>query len=76
MPDDLAIVGFDDIPESAYFSPPLTTIKQGLTEMGATTVNMLYESIESREIGEENSPCVAWITPQLIVRKSSINIKR
>ena len=76
VPDDLAIVGFDDIPESAYFSPPLTTIKQGLTEMGATTVNMLYESIESREIGEENSPCVAWITPQLIVRKSSINIKR
>jgi LacI family transcriptional regulator len=76
VPEDLAIVGFDDIPESAYFSPPLTTIKQGLTEMGATTVNMLHESIEAREIGEESPPCVRWITPQLIVRKSSINIKR
>lgn len=76
VPEDLAIVGVDDIPESAYFSPPLTTIKQGLTEMGATTVNMLYETIEAREIGEKSPPCVRWITPQLIVRKSSINIKR
>jgi LacI family transcriptional regulator len=76
VPEDLAIVGVDDIPESAFFSPPLTTIKQGLTEMGATTVNMLYETIEAKEIGEKSPPCVRWITPQLIVRKSSINIKR
>jgi LacI family transcriptional regulator len=76
VPEDLAIVGVDDIPESAFFSPPLTTIKQGLTEMGAATVNMLYETIEAKEIGEKNPPCVRWITPQLIVRKSSINIKR
>jgi LacI family transcriptional regulator len=76
VPEDLAIVGVDDIPESAFFSPPLTTIKQGLTEMGAATVNMLYDTIEAKEIGEKNPPCVRWITPQLIVRKSSINIKR
>jgi LacI family transcriptional regulator len=76
VPDDLAIVGFDDIPESAYFSPPLTTIKQGLTEMGATTVNMLHQLIEAKEIGEETPPFSKWITPQLVVRKSSINIKR
>jgi LacI family transcriptional regulator len=76
VPEDLAIVGFDDIPESAYFTPPLTTIKQGLSEMGATTVNMLNQLIEAREIGEEVLPISRWITPQLIVRKSSINIKR
>jgi LacI family transcriptional regulator len=76
VPEDLAIVGFDDIPESAYFTPPLTTIKQGLSEMGAATVNMLYQLIEAREIGEEIPPISKWIAPQLIVRKSSINIKR
>ncbi len=76
VPEDLAIVGCDNIPESAFFSPPLTTIKQGLTEMGSTTVNMLYQLIEAREIGEEIPPLTKWIAPQLIVRKSSINIRR
>ena len=76
VPEDLAVVGFDDIPESAYFSPPLTTIKQGLTEMGRATVNMLNQLIEAKDIGEEVPPLTKWITPHLIVRKSSINIKR
>jgi LacI family transcriptional regulator len=76
VPEDLAIVGFDNIPESAFFSPPLTTIKQGLSEMGSTTVNMLNQLIQAKDIGEEIPPFNKWITPQLIVRKSSINIKR
>lgn len=76
VPEDLAIVGFDNVPESAFFSPPLTTIKPGLTKMGSMTVNMLSEMIEAREIGEVIAPKHEWITPQLIVRKSSINIKR
>lgn len=76
VPEDLAVVGFDNIPESAFFSPPLTTIKQGLSEMGSTTVNMLNQLIEAKDIGEEIPPLTKWITPQLIVRKSSINIKR
>jgi LacI family transcriptional regulator len=76
VPEDLAVVGFDNIPESAFFSPPLTTVKQGLSEMGSTTVNMLNQLIEAKDIGEEVPPLTKWITPQLIVRKSSINIKR
>jgi len=76
VPEDLAVVGFDSIPESAFFSPPLTTVKQGLTEMGSTTVNMLNRLIEARDVGEEIPPLTKWITPQLVVRKSSINIKR
>jgi len=76
VPEDLAVVGFDNIPESAYFSPPLTTIKQGLTEMGSTTVNMLNQLIEAKDMGKEVPPITKWITPQLLVRKSSINIRR
>lgn len=72
VPDDLAVVGVDDIPEAAFFSPPLTTIKQGLSEMGSTTVNMLNQLIEAKDIGEEIQPYTKWITPQLIVRESSI----
>jgi LacI family transcriptional regulator len=72
VPEDLAIVGVDDIPESAFFSPPLTTIKQGLSEMGSTTVNMLNQLIEAKDIGEVIPPTTKWIAPQLIVRQSSM----
>jgi LacI family transcriptional regulator len=34
VPDDLSIVGFDDLPESRWSSPPLTTVRQPLAEMG------------------------------------------
>jgi LacI family transcriptional regulator len=71
VPDDLGVVGVDDIPEAAFFSPPLTTIKQGLSEMGSTTVNMLNELIEAKDIGENIQPYTEWIIPQLIIRESS-----
>jgi LacI family transcriptional regulator len=76
IPEDLAVVGFDNIPESAYFSPPLTTIKQGLTEMGASSVSMLDRLIRTKNEESESLPFNELITPDLIVRKSSINIRR
>lgn len=36
VPQDLAVVGFDAIPEGAYFLPPLTSVRQGLHELGCT----------------------------------------
>lgn len=76
VPEDLAVVGYDSIPESAFFSPSLTTVKQGLSEMGSAAVNMMNQLIEAKDVGKEIPPLTKWITPQLIVRKSSINIKR
>ena len=76
IPEDLAIVGFDNIPECAFFSPPLTTVKQGLTEMGARSVTMLDHLIRSKDGENEIVPFNKWITPELIIRKSSINMKR
>lgn len=46
VPQDLAIVGFDDIPESVYFWPPLTTVHQQLRELGRTAVRELHCAIE------------------------------
>ena len=34
VPEDVSVVGFDDIPESAYFLPPLTTVRQDFGELG------------------------------------------
>jgi LacI family transcriptional regulator len=46
IPDDLSVVGFDDLPVSRWASPPLTTVRQPLTEMGSTAAQMLGELID------------------------------
>ena len=73
VPDDLAVIGFDDIPESAYFQPSLSTIKQDMVEVGSRAVKelcrVIEESHQSRVIVQ---PKTSLIQPELIVRVSSI----
>ena len=52
VPDDLAVVGFDNIPESAYFWPPLTTVDQHLRDVGSEAVRLLNQLIDARLAGE------------------------
>jgi DNA-binding LacI/PurR family transcriptional regulator len=67
IPGDISIVGFDDIPEAEYFTPPLTTVRQNFNEMGRRSLLLLLEQIESgvRERRRETVP------PELIVRAST-----
>ena len=67
IPDDLAVVGFDDIPESPYFSPSLTTVRQDVAEMGRQGVKQLLTLINETTL---ESPSVV-LEPTLIVRGSS-----
>lgn len=46
VPDDVSVVGFDDIPEAAYFEPPLTTVRQDFKTLGAQAVDLLLARIE------------------------------
>lgn len=72
VPQDLAIVGFDDAPEAAYFWPPLTTVSQPLFDMGRASVVELHRLIEaSRTEGAEFRPATRVLKPQLVVRESS-----
>jgi LacI family transcriptional regulator, lactose operon repressor len=71
IPEQLAVIGFDDIPESNYFSPSLTTISQDLHLLGEKAVQAVVELIRARQ---ENNPFTAQsllITPKLVVRESS-----
>jgi LacI family transcriptional regulator len=72
VPDQLGVVGFDNIPESAYFYPPLTTVAQDMIELGSCAVQVLCRLIEEGEHGFQDSPQINIIHPQLIVRASSI----
>ncbi|HJW90920.1 MAG TPA: LacI family DNA-binding transcriptional regulator [Anaerolineales bacterium] len=72
VPQKLAIVGFDNIPESAYFWPALTTIEQPLIELGCEAVKTLVEIIDSESIGEAGGGRDSLpLMPKLIVRNSS-----
>jgi LacI family transcriptional regulator len=71
IPHDLAVVGFDDIPESAYFSPPLTTVRQDLLEVGYQAVRLLNQMLQAHRNKEPFTPQVSIVEPQLIVRQSS-----
>jgi len=72
IPGDLGIVGFDDIPESKFFSPSLTTIHQPANRLGALAVTHMRRLIQkdSFEEKEESLPACC-IVPELVVRESS-----
>ena len=67
VPEDISVVGFDDIQTAAYMTPPLTTVRQPLKEMGEIAARTLLEQIEesTRYVPE------IMITPELAVRKST-----
>lgn len=71
IPQDLGIVGFDDIPEAAYFYPPLTTIRQGPKVIGALAVERISAIVEARQTGADPEPEILWSHPTLVVRVSS-----
>ncbi len=73
IPQDLAIVGFDNIPESACYWPPLTTVYQQLIDAGRIAVQTLHTMIEAnRQSKTPYEASVTLIKPELIVRASSL----
>jgi LacI family transcriptional regulator len=72
VPQDLAIVGFDNMAESAYFWPALTTINHNQHELGCRAVQELVGQIEAGHRNEMIKPQNILLTPELITRKSSV----
>jgi DNA-binding LacI/PurR family transcriptional regulator len=72
IPEDLGIVGFDDIPEAAYFYPSLSTVRQDARRLGAMAVERMNLLIQAQQEGETLEPDISWLKPHLIVRKSSV----
>jgi DNA-binding LacI/PurR family transcriptional regulator len=67
VPADLSVVGFDDIPEAAYFLPPLTTVRQDFGEVGRLSLQALLDQIRS---GARNGQRHV-VDPTLVVRDST-----
>jgi DNA-binding LacI/PurR family transcriptional regulator len=69
-PRDFSLIGFDDIPECAYFIPSLTTVKQDFDELGKLAINKMLAQLKERIIHE-----ILVIKPKLIVRDSAQQLK-
>lgn len=68
VPDQVSVVGFDDIPESEFFSPPLTTIRQDFGAVGRHSIEVLLRQIEGQGSHERERLVVP---PSLISRAST-----
>ena len=66
IPEDVSVVGFDDIPEAAYFEPPLTTVKQDFAAIGQQCVDYLISLLGDTP----PAPHQRVIAPVLVDRKS------
>ena len=66
VPDDMSVIGFDDIPSTEWMSPPLTTIRQPLREMGSIAVDLLLQQIA----GEPLKSLRVELATSLVVRQS------
>ena len=67
VPVDISVVGFDDIPEAQFFTPPLTTVRQDFNELGRQSVMLLLEEIAA----SERSSAHVVVPPKLMVRDST-----
>lgn len=65
VPQDLSVIGFDNVPESALACPPLTTISQPLQEMGAQALHLLVDLVAGRD-----TPTHLRLPTELVVRSS------
>lgn len=68
VPDDVSVVGFDDLSTAAYFLPPLTTVRQPVDQMGDLSAQALLMMIDKRD------PAVRAPSVSLVVRESTRKI--
>ncbi len=67
VPADVSVVGFDDVPEAAFFLPPLTTVRQDFGELGKRALRLRLDRISAQHRLEPTLP----IEPEMVVRASA-----
>lgn len=66
VPEDVSVVGFDDMPDARHFLPPLTTVRQDFAALGHLVIRELLAAIQGRTVEDRE-----LIEPELLIRSSS-----
>ena len=67
IPEDISVIGFDDIPLASYTDPPLTTVRQDLVEIGRQAARLVIDRIED----PQKEPDCVWVDTCLVQRQST-----
>jgi LacI family transcriptional regulator len=76
VPEDVSVVGFDDIPQAILTMPSLTTVSQHMREMGKAVTEHVLESITSKTSGKQPKSFTLLHPPTLIARESTARVAR
>jgi LacI family transcriptional regulator len=76
VPEDVSVLGFDDIYAAAFHNPALTTIRQPLFEMGSLAAQTLLKRLAKGPENGKEVPEMLTVEPKLIVRQSTASIKK
>jgi DNA-binding LacI/PurR family transcriptional regulator len=68
VPRQVSVIGFDDVPDAAFYTPPLTTIRQHFTELGREAMSLLLRALER---GGEAATDDVVLPVELVVRGST-----
>ena len=74
VPDDLAIIGYDDVDYAANAAVPLSSIRQPRRALGERAAELLLEEIETTRRGEPHQHQVVRFDPELVVRRSTLGV--
>lgn len=66
VPDDLSVIGFDDIPDAAHYAPPLTTMRQDFAQLGGDIMELVLAVL-----GDDQAPNPLLRVPALVRRAST-----
>jgi LacI family transcriptional regulator len=72
VPEDVSVIGFDDIPSAEFQNPPLTTVRQPLTKMGEMAAASLLSRLTKND---QKRPRVIYVNPELVVRGTTARAK-
>jgi DNA-binding LacI/PurR family transcriptional regulator len=67
VPEDVSVVGFDDIPEAGYLTPPLTTIRQDFAEVGRRSLDLMLAQLATGNRTDSK----LLVPAQIVVRQST-----
>jgi LacI family transcriptional regulator len=75
VPDDCAVIGFDDVAPAALSAPSLTTIRQPMETMGACAVEVVMGAINASLEKQEFTPVHRRLPPEIVVRESTAKVR-
>ena len=75
VPDQCSVIGFDDVAASSLCTPPLTTVRQPMEEMGALAVSIVLDGIKAVHEKREIATFHRKVAPELVIRESTAMLR-